>query len=382
MNDTFGHAAGDALLQQAAARLRNLARASDVVARIGGDEFVVVQTGVSVPADVAALAARIMADIAMPYDLGGPQASVDTSIGIALFPADGGTVEALLKNADTALYRAKKSGRGVACFFEPEMEEALRERSQLEHDLRRAMARSEFSLTFQPLWGCRTRKVTAHEALLRWTHPQRGPISPAAFIPVAEECGVILPLGRWVLEQACAAAAAWPEALTVAVNISPVQFQRGDLPGVVAEVLAATGLPAHRLELEVTEGMLLEDSDRALGVMRALKAQGVRLALDDFGTGYSSLSYLRRFPFDKIKIDRSFIQAIETDPGARAIVNAVLAMGHSLRLRATAEGVETERQLTVLQALGCDEVQGYLLGRPVPAVELEQFFRPRRLATV
>ncbi|TPG45471.1 bifunctional diguanylate cyclase/phosphodiesterase [Roseomonas nepalensis] len=372
VNDTLGHAAGDELLRQTARRLHGLARASDIVARVGGDEFVVVQTMMAGPGDAAALAERIMVEIALPYDIDGHAVSIDTSIGIAIFPHDGDTVEALLKNADTALYRAKEAGRGVTCFFEAEMEVRLRERGLLEHDLRGAMAKGEFEINFQPLHACGTRDVTAFETLLRWHHPVRGDVSPAEFIPVAEECGLIVPLGQWVLEQACAAAAAWPQPYTVAVNLSPVQFRRGGLPAQVAEVLARTGLAASRLELEVTEGLLIEDAEGALATMQALKALGVRLALDDFGTGYSSLSYLRRFPFDKLKIDKSFTQAIELDPGARAIVDAILAMGHSLNLRVTAEGVETEAQLAFLRTLDCDEAQGFLLGRPVPADQLHR----------
>lgn len=377
VNDTLGHAAGDELLRQTARRLHGLARASDTVARVGGDEFVLVQTTLSQPGDAAALAERIMVEISLPFDLNGHAVTIDTSIGIALFPHDGHTVEALLKNADTALYRAKEAGRGVTCFFEAEMEERLLERGLLEQDLRAALAKGEFSVSFQPLHNCGTRDVTSFEALLRWENPERGKVSPADFIPVAEECGLILPLGRWMLEQACTVAASWPHPYTVAVNLSPVQFQRGNLPAQVAEVLAQTGLPANQLELEVTEGLLIEDSEGALATMRALKALGVRLALDDFGTGYSSLSYLRRFPFDKLKIDKSFIQAIELDAGARAIVDAILAMGHSLNLRVTAEGVETEEQLAFLLRHDCDEVQGFLLGRPVPAEQLCRSLRKK-----
>ncbi|WP_139281313.1 bifunctional diguanylate cyclase/phosphodiesterase [Muricoccus roseus] len=370
VNDVLGHSAGDRLLQETARRLRAVARASDIVARVDGDEFVLVQTAVSQPADAEALAERIMTELALPHDLDGHAVSLEASIGIAIHPHDGTTAESLLKNADTALHRAKASGRGFICFFESEMGARLRERSQLERDLRLALAEGGIALHFQPLHACATREVTAYEALLRWHHPVRGPVSPAEFIPVAEETGLILPLARWVLEEACAAAAAWERPCTVAVNLSPVQFRRGNLPALVAEVLASTGLPAHRLELEVTEGLLIEDAEGALEIMRALKAQGVRLALDDFGTGYSSLSYLRRFPFDKLKIDKSFTQAIGADPGAQVIVEAILAMGQSLKLRVTAEGVETEEQLDFLRRQGCDEVQGFLLGRPVPAGQI------------
>ncbi|WP_052401435.1 bifunctional diguanylate cyclase/phosphodiesterase [Muricoccus aerilatus] len=372
VNDTLGHAAGDEVLRGTAERLRGLSRASDIVARVGGDEFVFVQTSVSRPADAAALAERVLGEIARPFDVSGYAVSIDTSIGIAIFPDDGRTVEALLKNADTALYRAKAAGRGVTRFFEPEMEVRLRERGLLEHDLRHALGNGEFAVSFQPVYACHTREVVSYEVLLRWEHPVRGQVSPADFIPVAEECGLMLVLGRWVLEQACKAAAAWMQPYVVAVNLSPVQFQHGDLPSEVAGILARTGLPAGRLELEITEGLLIEDAEGALAAMRALKALGVRLALDDFGTGYSSLVYLRRFPFDRLKIARSFIQATELDGSARPIVNAIIALGRSLNLRVTAEGVETEQQLALLRELDCDEVQGFLLGRPIPEERLRE----------
>ena len=370
INDGFGHGAGDELLRKVAQRLRMVARASDIVSRVGGDEFVLVQTVLSHPGDVASLAERLMAELSGPYELLGQSVSLEASMGMAVFPTDGRTVEALLKNATTALHRAKEAGHGAVCFFEPAMEARLRERNWMERDLRAALATRGISLYFQPLHDSATREVLAYEALLRWRHPERGFVSPAEFIPLAEECGLILPLGRWVLEEACAAAAAWTQPCTVAVNLSPAQFRRGNLPALVAEVLAGTGLPAHRLELEVTEGLLMEDAEGTLEVVRAVKRLGVGLALDDFGTGYSSLSYLRRFPFDKLKIDRSFIQAIGADAGARAIVEAILAMAHSLGLRVTAEGVETEEQLAFLRSHGCDQIQGFLLGRPMPAEQL------------
>ncbi|MBI0536193.1 EAL domain-containing protein [Roseomonas sp. KE2513] len=380
VNDTLGHAAGDEVLRQTAERLRGLSRTSDIVARVGGDEFVFVQTAVSRAADAAALAERIVVRIARPFDVSGYAVNIDTSIGIAIFPDDGRTVEALLKNADTALYRAKAAGRGVTRFFEAEMEVRLRERGLLEHDLRHALGNGEFAVSFQPVYACHTREVVSYEVLLRWEHPVRGQVSPADFIPVAEECGLMLVLGRWVLEQACKAAAAWMQPYVVAVNLSPVQFQHGDLPSEVAGILARTGLPAGRLELEITEGLLIEDAEGALAAMRALKALGVRLALDDFGTGYSSLVYLRRFPFDRLKIARSFIQATELDGSARPIVNAIIALGRSLNLRVTAEGVETEQQLALLRELDCDEVQGFLLGRPIPEERLRESLagEPRR----
>ena len=373
VNDTMGHVAGDQLLTQAAERLRACVRAHDTVARIGGDEFVVVQVGAT-PASAEELARRLVARMGEPFLLDGREARIGTSVGLALPPANGTTSDAMLLSADTALYRAKSEGRGGIRFFEPEMGARRQARRELEQDLRHALEAGGLDLHYQPVLDCRTGATVACEALVRWTHAVRGPVSPAEFIPVAEESGLILPLGRWVLERACAAASAWPGGLRVAVNVSPAQFRDEGLTGRVVDVLRATGLAAHRLELEVTEGLLIRDTDQALEVIRALKAEGVVVTLDDFGTGYSSLGYLRRFPFDRVKVDRSFVAALDHDPDARAIVGAILGMGASLGLSVTAEGVETEAQRDFLFRHGCDELQGFLLARPMPSEELAAYF--------
>ncbi len=383
VNDALGHAAGDALLVQVAARLRACARASDTVARIGGDEFIIVQAGRQ-PEAAEALAGRLVAALAEPFALDGQEVRTGTTVGIALPTAECDTAEELMRDADTALYRAKSAARGTIRLFEPEMGARRRARRRMEQDLRRILegpgARAggragaeELALHFQPIFGRRTRRVVACEALARWNHPERGPIPPTEFIAVAEESGLILPLGAWVLRTAAAAAAAWPGEQRVAVNVSPAQFRDDGLNAMVAETLRASGLAPDRLELEITEGVLIRDTAGALAVIRALKAQGVRLTLDDFGTGYSSLAYLHRFPFDRVKVDRSFVAAVEEDGGARAIVGAILGMASGLGLGVTAEGVETPAQLDFLDRHGCDELQGFLLARPMPAAELTAY---------
>ena len=375
VNDTMGHGAGDLLLTPVAERLRGCARSPDTVARIGGDEFVVVQLGTQ-PAAAEALAARLVRAMQEPFVLDGQEAQVGTSIGIAL-PGAGATAEGALRDADTALYRAKSEGRGTVRVFEPGMGALRRQRRRTEQDLRRALEagpeQAGLLLHFQPIFDRGGTRAAACEALLRWNHAERGAIPPGEFIPVAEESGLILPLGRWVLRAACAAAATWPGGQRVAVNLSPAQFRDRGLTGLVAETLRDSGLPADRLELEVTEGLLIHDTEQALTAMRALKAQGVRLTLDDFGTGFSSLAYLHRFPFDRVKVDRSFVAAVEGDSGARAIVGAILGMSAGLGLGTTAEGVETAAQLAFLDRQGCDELQGFLLARPMPAAELAVF---------
>ena len=375
VNDTLGHAAGDLLLQRVAARLREAVREGDTVARVGGDEFVVVQVNGPQPHGAGALAARLIEALCAPFDLDGHQVCIGTSVGIALHPRDGAGVEELLKAADLALYRAKSRGRGTACFYESGMDADLRERRSLERELRAAIGTGQLELHYQPFVACDGGEVTGFEALMRWTHPGRGRVPPARFIPLAEETGLVVPLGRWALEAACRDALDWPGGRRVAVNLSTAQFRGADLPVTVADVLLRTGLQPGRLELEITEGVLIGDTDQALGVLRGLKALGVRVALDDFGTGYSSLSYLRRFPFDKLKIDRSFIHALGEDAGARAIVEAILAMSRSLGLDVTAEGVETVQQLAVLRAQSCGTVQGFLLGHPMRADAVAGFLR-------
>jgi diguanylate cyclase (GGDEF)-like protein/PAS domain S-box-containing protein len=365
VNDLNGHGAGDELLRQVAQRLSECIRADDTVARLGGDEFAIIQVGVSHPDGPAVLAERLVAEMARPFDLGGQQTVVGTSIGVSLFPSDGMTGDDLVRAADTALYRAKESGRSTFRFFEAQMDLRLQERRHLERDLRQAIANEQLKVHYQPLADCGEMRILGFEALVRWSHPERGNVSPADFIPLAEESGLIMPLGNWVLRNACREAMTWPDDKIIAVNLSPVQFRHADLAKTVLGILAETGLAPHRLELEITEGVLIEDAERTLATLNTLKAAGIHISLDDFGTGYSSLSYLQRFPFDKIKIDRSFIWEMEENDGSMAIVRAVIALGRSLHLTVTAEGVETPRQLDLLRSQDCDQAQGYLLGRPM-----------------
>lgn len=364
VNDLLGHDGGDRLLVQAGERLRMNIRGVDTVARLGGDEFAVVHTLGNDERSATTLAQRVVRHFSIPFEVDGQQVECGVSIGIARYPEDGVTGPVLLRNADTALYRAKQDGRSRYCFFEPEMDLRMQQRRALEHDLRHAIQRGEVQLHYQPLFDCTSGELDGFEALLRWNHPVHGSIPPYKFIPLAEESGTISPIGVWVLKAACAEAVSWKEPLRIAVNLSPAQFRQGDLAATVGEILDSSGLAPGRLELEVTEGLLIADSEGALEILRALKVLGVRISLDDFGTGYSSLSYLLRFPFDKLKIDKSFVQALGTDPGATSIVGAILALGQSLNLAITAEGVETTEQLKMLQAQYCDQVQGFLLGRP------------------
>ena len=373
VNDTMGHEAGDLLLSRLADRLRALVRPIDTVARTGGDEFTIVQRNVDGADDTERLVKRLIDNLADPVSVDGYRLSVETSIGIALYPRDGAEGRTLLKNADTALYRAKAEGRGVSRFFEPEMDRSLQERRALEHDLRLALQHGRLEVYFQPQFACDTLEVVGFEALARWRDPVRGMVPPGIFIPIAEECGLIEQLGRLVLERSCELAASWRPQCRVAVNLSPAQFRDRGLPELLADILRRTALPADLLELEVTEGVLIRDEEQALATLRGLKAQGVRIALDDFGTGYSSLSYLRRFPFDKIKIDKSFVQAQQSDDGAQAILETIVSMSHRLNLTITAEGVETEEQLAMLRRHRCGEVQGFMLGKPMPACEVPAF---------
>jgi diguanylate cyclase (GGDEF)-like protein/PAS domain S-box-containing protein len=366
INDLHGHAAGDELLAAAAHRLRGVVRGNELVARLGGDEFAVVQPGGAQPAYAGLLSERIIAALAEPFRIGTAQARVSASIGIAVFPADAASPSDLVKNADMALSRAKGDGRGHARFYEAAMDEALRQRRQLEADLRVAIGRSEMAVHYQPLADLGSGCILGFEALVRWTHPQLGRISPGVFIRLAEETGSILELGEWVLREACAEAAGWNPPLKLAVNLSPLQFMHDDLVGMVERVLAETGLEPSRLDLEITEGLLIEDAAGALATLERLKALGVRISMDDFGTGYSSLSYFRMFPFDKVKIDRSFVQDMIDNPQARAIVRSVIGLGRGLGVPVLAEGVETTEQLEMLRAEGCDQVQGYLISRPNP----------------
>ncbi|WP_458094572.1 putative bifunctional diguanylate cyclase/phosphodiesterase [Roseomonas sp. WA12] len=366
VNDTLGHPAGDTLLRLVSDRLQNCTRSTDLVARLGGDEFAVVQEATGQPDDATALSQRLLAALAEPFLIEGQQVTIGTSIGIALGEEGLNDPDELLKRADLALYRAKGDGRGTWRFFEPEMNVLMQARSKLERDLRRAVQEQKFEVHYQPVIDAEGRKVSGFEALLRWEHPERGMVSPAEFVPMAEEIGLIRPIGAWVLRTACTAAAAWPEALKVAVNLSPAQFTGGSLVAEVADALQGSGLAAHRLELEITESLLLMDDASVLSTLHALRDLGVRIAMDDFGTGYSSLSYLQRFPFDKIKIDQSFVRGLGRDEHCSAIIRAVVGMGRALRITVNAEGVETPEQLVALCAEGCDELQGYLFSHPRP----------------
>jgi diguanylate cyclase (GGDEF)-like protein len=378
VNDTLGHQGGDELLKTVAARLRGCLRETDIVARLGGDEFAIVQTAVNDPADVTNLVKRIHDAIQETCQLGGHQLAVDASIGIAMAPEDGAEPDQLLKNADMAMYGAKADGRGTYRFFEADMDARMKARRGLENDLRQAVMCGEFELYYQPLVNIRDNGIVACEALLRWHHPTRGMVSPMDFIPVAEETGVINPLGAWVLRTACAEAARWPDSISVTVNVSPVQFKNENLMQTVVNALAASGLRPQRLELEITESVLLCDNEATLTTLHQLKKLGVRIAMDDFGTGYSSLNYLRQFPFDKVKIDRSFIKDVAEKDGSWSIVQAVVSIAKSRNIVTTAEGVETAEQLELLRVLGCTEMQGYLFSRPKPAAEILKMLLPRR----
>jgi diguanylate cyclase (GGDEF)-like protein/PAS domain S-box-containing protein len=371
INDSLGHPVGDALLEQAAARLRTCVGPGDTVARLGGDEFAIVQfcNGCE-PSAVPALASQIVEVVAAPYEIEGHQLVIGVSIGISLAPEDGDNPDELLKNADLALYRAKADGRGTYRFFEAGMDARAQARRVLELDLRLALQRDEFEVHYQPIRDLASGEIAVCEALVRWKHPQRGLIAPNHFIPIAEETGLIVQLGDWVLRTACAVAVRWASAC-VAVNLSPVQFRNPDLVATVKSALEQSGLPAHRLELEITESVLLQNSDTTRAMLHELRALGVKISLDDFGTGYSSLSYLRSFPFDKIKIDRSFINELATGKDSLAIVRAVTGLGKSLGIVTTAEGVETDAQLELLSREGCTQVQGYLISKPRPIAEVE-----------
>ncbi len=372
INDTLGHSIGDALLQRIAERLRQTLRETDKIARLGGDEFAVVQIGEEQPKNAAALASRLIEVISRPCFVEGHQLIVGCSIGVAMTTADKLDPEQLLKSADLAMYRAKADGRGTYRFFEKEMDERAQARRVLEVELREALVQGAFELYYQPLVNLATNRVTGFEALMRWRHPQRGFISPAEFIPLAEEIGAIVPLGEWALRQACTEAASWPEHIKIAVNLSPVQFKNGGVVIAVVNALAGSGLAASRLELEITESVLLEKSEANLNVLHQLRDLGVRISMDDFGTGYSSLNYLRTFPFDKIKIDQSFIRDVVQQKDCLAIVRGIANLGTSFGITTTAEGVETAEQLDCLRREGCTEVQGYLFSKPRPASEIAE----------
>jgi diguanylate cyclase (GGDEF)-like protein len=375
VNDTLGHPIGDEILKQASIRLAGLLREDDVVTRLGGDEFAILQAGAGKGADAEALASRVVEALGEPFQFDGHTVAIGASIGISLAPADGIDADELLKKSDLALYRAKSDSRGSYRFFETGMDSRLRERRELESDLRTAIQEGQFEVHYQPLLELSTGTIRSFEALVRWRHPERGLIQPLDFIGIAEESGLIIPIGEWVLRQACRDAAAWPEDVGVAVNLSAAQFKRGDLLAMAMSALAAAGLAPERLELEITESVLLHDEAWVRSVLEKLTAFGVRIAMDDFGTGYSSLSYLRTFPFSKIKIDRSFVEDLVGTTDARAIVHATIQLSQKLGMETTAEGVETAEQMAILVSEGCKQVQGFHVSRPVPAPQVAGLLR-------
>jgi diguanylate cyclase (GGDEF)-like protein len=372
VNDTFGHLAGDKLLKIVADRLRGLVRETDTIARMGGDEFVIVQGPIRDPAEATSLAQRIIALMSEPFDLDGRLAVIGASIGIAVGPGDGLRPDRLLRNADLALYRVKGDGRGTFRFFEPAMDLQMQTRHIMEQDLRKALSAGEFELHYQPVVNLESNEISGFEALIRWNHPEKGMVAPAIFIPLAEEIGFIVPIGEWVIREACAAAAKWPEDVHVAVNISAVQLRSPGLMQVIVGALATSGLHPTRLEIEITETVLLQNKEATLALLHQLRALGIRIAMDDFGTGFSSLTHLQCFPFDKIKIDRSFVKDIMENPGSLNIVRAVTALAHGMGMTATAEGVETSEQLDRITSEGCTEMQGYLFSQPLLAREIER----------
>ena len=383
VNDTLGHPTGDTLLRAVAARLLGCARETTLIARLGGDEFAVIDYVTNPVVEATALAEKIRKALCDPFDLGDHQVIAGTSIGIAIAPRDGIDCDEILKSADLALYSAKGGGRGAFRFFEPELDQLMHARRNLERELRDALANSEFELHYQPFVNTRTGEISGFEALLRWHHPQRGLVSPAEFIPLAEETGLIVPLGEWVLRTACAEAAKWPAHLRIAVNLSPAQFRSKELVPVIVGALANSGITSQRLELEVTETVIMHDSEAVFAALGQLRKLGVQIALDDFGTGYSSLSFLQKFPFDKIKIDRSFVEELSSArDGSRQIARAVVRFAVSLGKTTTAEGVETREQLDILRAEACGEIQGYYFSPPVHASRVAQMVRGKAKAAV
>ena len=376
VNDSHGHLAGDQLLIEVAARLRKCVRKGDSIARLGGDEFAVIQDVLQAD-DARHLAGRIVEAMAAPFVINGTTVDIGVSVGVTLAPEDGLDANNLLSRADMAMYRVKSGGRNGWCFYQSEMDEQLHSKLALEIDLKTAVRNGEFELHFQPLLDLDSGEVVSFEALLRWRHPHRGLVSPAEFIPLAEESGLIAPIGEWVLKTACNTAQAWPKPWRVAVNISPVQFRHKSLVKLVAKALSSSGLDPARLELEITESVILTNETHNLAILNDIRAMGVKVAMDDFGTGYSSLSYLRAFPFDKLKIDQSFIRDLPHDGNALSIVRAITEMAQSLGIKITAEGVETEAQMAALQTLNCREAQGYLIGRPAP--DIAAYLEPLKL---
>ncbi|HEV7874894.1 MAG TPA: EAL domain-containing protein, partial [Enterovirga sp.] len=371
VNDTYGHKAGDELIQLVAQRLVNVIRSTDTLARFGGDEFAIIQTGLRSAADAEGLAKRILDALTQPFAISDTQVIVGASIGVALAPENGNNRETLMRLADTALYQAKSEGRNRYSFFQARMDETIRMRKTVEDDLRRAITENELVLEYQPLFSSDGEKIVGLEALVRWPHPTKGLISPSEFIAIAEERGLIMPLGEWVLRRACEDCKRWPD-IRIAVNVSPIQFRHRNYVETVVRVLEETNFDPTRLELELTEGVVVEDADAAEDAMMELRALGVHLALDDFGTGYSSLIYLRRFAFDKIKIDRSFLESMEATGESAILVHSIVHLGRALGLTVTAEGVETKEQHRFLQALGCHQLQGFLFSKPVPRAEIDR----------
>ena len=367
VNDTLGHPFGDSLLRAVATRLSACIREIDTVARLGGDEFAIVQIGLHSPEDATILARRIVDTMKLPFDIEGHRVTIGVSIGISLAPSDGTSYGKLLKNADVALYKAKADGRDTWRFFEVEMDARLQARRALEIDLREALAAERFELYYQPLFDFKRNRIGSFEALLRWNHAVRGMISPAEFVPIAEEIGLITQLGEWVLNRACQEALRWPDGVRVAVNVSPAQFRTGLLADAVVGALSKSGLEPSRLELEITESVILANTGSTMAMLTQIRELGVKIAMDDFGTGYSSLSYLRSFPFDKVKIDQSFVRDLGSKADSSVIVGAIIGLCKSLGMRVTAEGVETQAQLDYLFWEGCSEAQGYYFSKPVPA---------------
>ncbi len=386
INDSLGHFAGDLLLQAVAKRLQRCVRATDTVARLGGDEFVVILTGIKSAGDAAHVAQKMLESMMEPVPIEGKEIVTSPSIGISVYPEDGRSHTALIKNADAAMYHAKDQGRGNFQFFTENMNTKALEQLSFESDLKMAMKRGEFFLHYQPQVDLSSGKIVGIEALLRWLHPDRGPVPPAVFIPIAEECGAIAAIGEWVIRAACRQNKAWLDAglsaVPVAVNLSAIQFRQKNIVGTIAGILEETGLPPRLLELEMTEGIIMHDADSTIKTLRAIKDIGLRLSIDDFGTGYSSLSYLKRFPIDKLKIDRSFVGDIAASSDDAAIIRTIITMGHSLRLTVIAEGVETAEQVAFLKQEGCDQIQGYYCGRPVPARELEALLDQKDAASL
>jgi diguanylate cyclase (GGDEF)-like protein len=370
VNDTLGHSVGDLLLKTIAGELRDLLPPTDRIARLGGDEFAILQVSSPQPESSISLAERIVDVVGLTRSVDGHEVTVGASVGIAIASPGEINTENFLKSADLAMYSAKSEGRGTYRVFDPQMDAMVQSRRSLERDMRTGLAQGSFSLFYQPLVNLKTRKVTAFEALMRWQHAERGSVPPSEFIPVAEEMGLIIQLGEWALRRACVEAVGWPEDIRVCVNLSSLQFSKGNLVSTVMNALAASGLPASRLELEITESVLLEKSERNIEILNQLRELGVRISMDDFGTGYSSIGYLRSFPFDKIKIDKSFVRDLLVDEGSLAIVRAIAGLGVSFGMTTTAEGVETEEQVRCLRLEGCIEVQGYLYSRPVPAEQI------------